>query len=94
MQGALFLDVGFSESSQTLDVFLADSDQTLDIELVGGGEGRFPYYTGDYVVEPRKVEQILATKNKSMSDDVTINPIYYAETSNLSGGVTAFIGLE
>lgn len=77
-----------------LDVELEQSSQGFDVELVGGGSGRFPYYKGEYVVDPRKVEQILETKNKSMSDDVTINPIFYAETSNLSGGMTAVIGLE
>lgn len=78
-----------------LDIdMLGGSDLRLDVELVGGGSGRLPYYTGDYVVDPRKVEQVLETKNKSMRDDVTVNPIFYAETSNLSGGLTAVIGLE
>ena len=77
-----------------LDVGLTTSSQQFDIELVGGGSGRFPYYMGDYVVDPRKVEQTLETKNKSMSGDVTINPIFYSETSNVGGGLTAVIGLE
>lgn len=77
-----------------LDVELENSNQVIDVELVGGGSGRFPYYNGDYIVDPRKVTQTLATRNKSMQDDVTINPIFYAETSNPSGGLTAVIGLE
>lgn len=70
------------------------SSMTIDIELVGGGSGRLPNYTGTYVVDPRKVDQTLATKNKSMTDDVTVNAIYYAETANLSGGNTAYIGMD
>ena len=77
-----------------LDVDLNDSSQYLDVELVGGGSGRLPNYMGPYVVDPRKVDQTLETKNKSMTDDVTVNAIYYAETSNLGGGYTAYIGME
>lgn len=77
-----------------LDVELTTSSQQIELELVGGGSGRLPYYLGDYEVDPRKVEQTLETKNKSMRDDVKVNPIFYAETSNISGGLTAVIGLE
>lgn len=91
---ALFLDIELSESSQALDVFLSDSNQTLDVELFGGGAGRFPYYDGAYVVDPRKVAQVLETKDKSMSDDVTINAIFYSEVSNPAGGDTCYIGIE
>ena len=90
----LHLDIGFDDNTPLLDLELDSSSLNLDIELVGGGSGRFPYYTGAYVVDPRKVAQTLDTKNKSMRDDVTINPIFYAETSNPSGGLTAVIGLE
>ena len=77
-----------------LDVDMTESSQEFEVELVGGGSGRFPYYTGTYVVDPRKVDQTLETKNKSMRDDVTINPIFYAETGNIGGGNTAYIGME
>ena len=94
IDNVLYLDVFLSQSSQDLDIFLEDGSQELEIELVGGSEGRLPWYLGDYVVDPRKVEQTLETKNKSMRDDVTINPIFYAETSNPSGGLTVIIGYE
>lgn len=77
-----------------IDVDLDTSSQTIEIELEGGGSGRFPYYSGPYEVDPRKVEQTLETENKSMRDDVVIHPIFYAETTNISGGLTAVIGLE
>lgn len=81
--GVLHLEVGFETTPQVLDV-----------ELVGGGSGRLPWYTGDTVVDPRKVAQTLATANKSMREDVTINAIYYSETLNVGGGNTAYIGME
>jgi len=91
--GVLYLDVDLMTGSQLLPVELTESSQLLEIELTGGGSG-FPYYQGAYVVDPRKVEQVLNTEHKSMRGDVTINPIFYAETSNLGGGLTAVIGLE
>ena len=90
----LHIDVGLDESSQIIDIGLDQSSQEFEIELVGGGSGRYPWYDGAYVVDPRKVEQVLETEHKSMRGDVTINPIFYAETSNPSGGLTAVIGLE
>ena len=77
-----------------LDVDMLMGSQLFDVELVGGGSGRFPYYMGPYEVDPRKVEQTLETKNKSMTDDVTVNEIFYSEVGNLSGGKTAYIGME
>ena len=51
-------------------------------------------YDGPYVVEPRKMEQILETSDKTMTDDVTVRAISYIEVGNLSGGTTATIGFE
>ena len=91
--GVLHVDVDIGIDSPTIDVEV-DNSFSLDIELVGGGSGRLPYYTGEYEVDPRKVEQTLETKNKSMKEDVIVHPIFYAETSNVSGGLTAVIGME
>lgn len=90
----LHIDVDLSESSQSLDVGFDESAQYLDIELMGGGSGRFPYYKGEYEIEPRKSEQTLSVEDKSMKDDVIIRPIFYAETINQGGGYTAVIGAE
>lgn len=49
-------------------------------------------YTGAYVVHPKVTSQELETKNKHMEDNVTIEAIYYSETSNISDGITVFIG--
>jgi len=94
IDGVLYLDIFLTESTQELDIFLDDGSQELEIEMLGGTEGRLPWYLGDYEVDPRKVEQTLETKNKSMQEDVVVHPIFYQETSNLSGGLTAVIGLE
>lgn len=70
-----------------------DSEIMFEIEE-GIGSGTLPPYEGTYVVTPRKVEQVLETNDKRMTDDVTVEAISYIEVSNLGGGVTATIGFE
>ena len=50
-----------------------------------------PAYTGDYEVTPKDEEQILATKEKRMTDNVTVKEIPYAEMDNDAGGKTIII---
>lgn len=57
-------------------------------------EGFLPFYDGEYEVTPRKSEQILETENKSMKENVKINPITYSAVDNPFGGQTVTIGLE
>lgn len=49
-------------------------------------------FSGPYEVEPAIDATILKTKNKYMSDDVTLHGIRYSVTSNTSGGDTVYIG--
>lgn len=49
-------------------------------------------YKGEYEVVPRVNKQVLETKNKTMTDDVTVLEIPYSEVDNLSGGQTITIG--
>lgn len=51
-------------------------------------------YPGPYEVIPRKVEQILPTADKLLTDDVTVDAINYSETTNPAGGKTVNIGYE
>lgn len=50
------------------------------------------YYAGEYVITPSGEEQSLSTKNKYMSDDVTVEEIPFHKTTNPSGGYTVTIG--
>lgn len=83
IQRVMYLDIELNEDSTELELIFDDVAGT-----------RLPFYEGPYLVEPRKVEQTLWTKSKSMSDNVTVNQIFYSETGNLSGGMTAYIGME
>lgn len=50
------------------------------------------YYTGAYEVDPIFSPVVLATKDKVMSDDVTVKAIRVSTTTNPQGGNTVFIG--
>ena len=93
MSDVMQIDVNLQDGYLPLDVSL-ETGNVLDITFNAQAGGRLPYYDGEYIFEPRKVEQTLDTKNKSMRNDVTINPIYYSETTNPSGGLTIVIGAE
>ena len=67
--------------------------RTIQVEtaIVTFVEGE--HYKGDYTVTPRAEDSYtLETEGKVMERDVTIEPIPYYTTTNLSGGYTAIIG--
>lgn len=49
-------------------------------------------YVGEHDVVPNFEQQVLPTKDKKMSEDVTVQAIPVSTVSNLSGGNTVFIG--
>lgn len=50
-------------------------------------------YTGSYDVVPSVYDQqTLETKDKLLTDNITVHVVPYAEIINLSGGYTATIG--
>lgn len=62
------------------------------VQVDTGGGGYLQPYMGPYEATPKVAEQVLATKNKRMVDDVTIYEIPYHEVGNQYGGNTAIIG--
>ena len=62
----------------------------MQVSVIGGTP-----YNGPYAVTPATYrEQVLATKNKSMREDVTVGKIPVYEVSNTTGGLTLTIGME
>lgn len=49
-------------------------------------------YTGNYIIDPDFEGQVLQTRQKYMTDNVTINPIQVESVSNIEGGRTVYIG--
>ena len=62
----------------------------FDVTIRGGGGGE--PYDGPYIVTPNFKTQELATKDKLLKDNVTVDPIAVARVENPSGGKTIFIG--
>lgn len=65
--------------------------QYVDVPFV---TSEHEYYRGDYTVTPKREEQVLATSNKLMAQDVTVKEIPYSVTSNTAGGLTIYIATE
>lgn len=81
--------------SLTIDVVPVINDIEITIDNVNRVPTEvFEKYQGDYEVIPKRETQILNTKEKVMSDDVTIREIPFYQTSNLSGGTTCYIAKE
>ena len=51
-------------------------------------------YEGDYTITPKVTGQTMATKDKTMTEDVTIKSIPFFKVSNTSGGNTVYIANE
>lgn len=49
-------------------------------------------YEGEYEVSPDFDGATLPTTNKTLSHDITINPIQVESVSNIQGGRTVYIG--
>ena len=68
-------------------------DMPEQIDSIQTGDIQIEEYNGNYEVIPRvEKTQILETQNKYMKNDVSVKPIPYFETSNISEGKTAIIG--
>lgn len=62
----------------------------FDVAIRGGGGGE--PYDGPYTVTPDFETQELATKDRLLKDNVTVDPIAVARVENPSGGKTIYIG--
>lgn len=83
-----------------LDI-LIDGGEILLSDMVGGdfgvfypvsGDTREPY-EGAYEVDPEFDPIVLGTREKWMTDDVTVNAITVSRVSNPQGGKTVTIGM-
>ena len=62
----------------------------VGVTLAQGAAAGEPYI-GSYEVTPSTSEQVLATRRKTMGNDVTVHSIPYVETTNEQGGYTISI---
>lgn len=80
--------VSFSKSDNT---FSADFGQ---LEVVADYVDPSERYEGEYTATPKVEAQTLPTAKKYLDKDITLLAIPYFETSNNSGGNTAYIAKE
>lgn len=76
---------------------VTEDDEGKVLAVVGGkwAAVELPKYDGAYEVKPLAGESTtLQTARKYMTGDVVVSQIPYGETSNASGGETAYIGME
>ena len=65
----------------------------LDVSMeIRDVHGDFPFYPGPYIVDPTFEDQILETKDTTLTSDVQVNAIMVSRTTNPSGGITVYIG--
>jgi hypothetical protein len=89
--------VSFKETDQRLKVQFNQSRNLLGVEFKEFQKATVESverYDGDYNVTPATTPKTLATKEKFMVDDVTIQAIPFFEVSNTSGGNTVYIADE
>lgn len=80
-------NVARARASVTDMVITAGATIATDINV-----SDIPVFEGPYEVTPDWTAQTLETKNKQMSDDVTVKSIQLESVSNLAGGRTVYIG--
>lgn len=88
-----YKDIEFTFAlAKPLDISISSDNMSLDMDISDGAGGTLPPYEGEYVITPKPfVEQVLETKNHSMTDDVTVLEIPYSVVTNPEGGKTVNI---
>ena len=89
----------FSTYRYEVEVISATGSSTTLIEngefVVGPKLGNSSmYYEGSYEIDPKKAAQVLSTKDRVLTDDITVLGIYYYEVTNDTGGKTVTIGRD
>lgn len=82
--------LSFEESAEC-ELIIPESGEGGIYVAIHDGGGGIPY-DGEYEVNPSFQTQVLETRERYMSDDVTVNAIEISRTSNPSGGTTVYIG--
>ena len=88
MTSVIELEFDLISADKSIDMEMAEETEVIEFDI----NGDLPNpYTGDYDVIPKVVDQVLETKNLSMTDDVTVKEIPTHEVSN-DYGTTIIIG--
>lgn len=75
----------------TIDTEIKPLSMVIPCELEMSQGGRLPEYEGDYQVTSDLVKQTLATKNRSLMEDIIVHPVPIEYVENRYGGTTVII---
>lgn len=78
--------------SQTFEFSLSSEEYSFGIDSSVQIMDSADLYSGPYAVEPDWEPCMLATRGKTMADNVTVEGIYMNSVTNASGGKTVYIG--
>lgn len=88
----MHIDVDVGTPSNIIDMSVsAVTGDGINVDLDCGIGSKLPFYDGAYEVTPKTYPQELATKNKSMSENISVLSIPYNEVHN-NTGLTVTIG--
>lgn len=93
----MILNLDFSVVNQVLDLDFREQPDNIALQfdqVVEIVKSDANPYTGDYAVTPSVEGSSLPTKNKYMTDDVTVHPIPVFSVTNSAGGLTVYIAQE
>lgn len=88
MTSVIELEFDLISADKSIDMEMAEETEVIEFDI--NGDDLKPY-TGDYEVIPKVIDQVLETKNLSMTDNVTVMEIPTHEVSN-DYGTTIIIG--
>ena len=83
------LEFDLISADMSIDMEMAEETEVIEFGINSGDD--LKPYTGDYEVIPKVIDQVLETKNLSMTDNVTVMEIPTHEVSN-DYGTTIIIG--
>lgn len=90
---ALDIQIAVDRTAKGIQIDVESNRKDLELSVSKGGGVYYPDYTGDYeVVSDLYDDQTLETKNRRMTDNVTVKPIPIHTVQNPSGGYTVTIG--
>lgn len=87
------IQISVGEETPEIEMRIEEENPDIQILMTSDGEER-EIYSGSYEVDPRFFnDMVLETKDKIMTDDVTVKEIRIEKVSAPKGGYVYYIGL-
>lgn len=90
----MIITFDIKEEKFDFDLLSNETNQSITFDIEAGKVNPKQRYDGDYEITPKISETVLHTRQKFMTDDVTIFQIPFSSVTNEQGGQTVTIGIE